>query len=156
MAEVRQIQPGEWKKVKPLAMELVRGHRDGHITRKAFAHMQQMRSRNLEQAGTVVWSAWDKRKLVGIMVFERYGNRTSMVVVHRDYRGQGISRDMMLQAVRQMGRFYAEIASDNLSSLRSVFWAGMVAYDVFVRRGKVTLRVRNGFDPAKTAENSRG
>jgi len=154
--EIRQIQPAEWRKVRPLALELVRGHRDGHITRRAFTHLQQLRGPSLEKPGNVVWSAWDKRKLVGIMVFERYGNRTSMVVVHRDYRGQGISRDMMLQAMRQMGRFYAEIASDNLSSLRSVFWAGMVAYDVFVRRGKVTLRVRNGFDPTKIPVDSRG
>lgn len=149
MPEIRQIRPSEWRKVKPLAVELVRGHRDGHITRKAFAHLQKLRSKDLEKPGNVVWSAWENSRLVGVMVFERYGNRTSMVVVHHDHRGRGISREMMLQAVRQMGRFYAEIASDNLSSLRSVFWAGMVAYDVFVRRGKVTLRVRNGFDPSQ-------
>lgn len=148
MAEFKQVQPTEWSSVKASALELIRRHRDGHITRRAYQHVQTLRGRSLEQPGNVVWAAWVGSRLVGIMVFEEYGNRTSMVVVHGDYRGQGIAKGMLLRAVKQMGRFYAEIAADNLPSLRTVFTLGMVAYDVFLRRGKITLRVRNGFNPS--------
>ncbi|MGI6357635.1 MAG: GNAT family N-acetyltransferase [Bacillota bacterium] len=149
MVEYRRILAEDWRKLRPQILSLIRRYRDGHITRAAFSHVQQLRSRSLEQEGNVIWTAWVKRKLVGVIIFERYGNRTAMVVVHREHRGQGISREMIRLSVQTMGRFYAEIASDNLPSLRTAFGAGMVAYDAFVRRGKVTLRVRNAFNPEK-------
>ena len=148
MVEYRQVQPTEWRKVRAIALALIRGHRDGHITRKTYNHVQSLRSQSLDQEGNVVWTAWADDRLVGVIVYEEYGNRTSMMVVHRDYRGQGIAKGMLLPSAKHMGRFYSEIAVDNLSSLRAVFAVGMVAYDVFLRRGKITLRMRNGFDPS--------
>ncbi len=149
MVEYRQITASDWRRIRPRVLALIRKYRDGHITRTTFSHVKQLSSHSLDQAGNVIWTAWADRKLVGVMLFERYGNRTAMVVVHGNYRGRGISREMIRLSVQVMGRFYAEIASDNLPSLRTAFAAGMVAYDAFLRRGKVTLKFRNGFDPNK-------
>ena len=53
-----------------------------------------------------------------------------------------------------LGRYYAEVASDNLPSLRALFACGLRAYDVFTRpSGKVILRLRSVEpSPDKTPE----
>jgi len=104
----------------------------------------------------VIWTAWDGDLLVGVIICESYGKRTSFSVVRKSHRSRGIAKALLLRAVNSMGRFYAEVASDNLASMKVLFGMGMVAYDAFVRYGKIILRVRNGFNVSSLEEEDRG
>lgn len=147
MIEFRPVTKENLRRLRPGILRLIRGHNDRHITRKAVRHLRELAPSKLVEAGNVCLTAWSGERLVGVILCEEFGKRTSMAVVHRDFRSQGIGRELLKRAVAQMGRFYGEIAADNLPSLRHAFAAGMVAYDAFVRRGKITLRVRNGWQP---------
>lgn len=141
----KQVTADTWSSAKASILDLVRKHHDKHITRKAYNHVKQLKSVSLNSPGVAIWTAWSGSQLVGALISERYGVRTSMMVVHRDFRSQGIAKELLKQATCSMGRFYGEVAADNLASLKACFGMGLVAYDVFLRRGKPTLRVRNGF-----------
>ncbi|MGI6343591.1 MAG: GNAT family N-acetyltransferase [Bacillota bacterium] len=152
MVEYRSLRAEEWPRLKAGILSFIRRHHDKHITRATYSRVRKLPGSRLNRPGTVVYTAWDGRRLVGVIICEGYGNRTSMIVVHRDYRSHGIGRRLLQLAVQQMGRFYAEVAADNLPSMKILFAMGMVAYDVFLRYGKITLRVRNGFPVERGAE----
>ncbi len=145
MITYRQITEKDFSEHRANILRLVRLHADNHITRKALNHLRRFRSEKLSREGNVIWTAWDGQLLVGVIFCERFGNRTSLAVVRRSHRSQGIAKELLRLAVNTMGRFYAEVAADNPASLKVLFGMGMVAYDVFPRRGKWILRVRNGF-----------
>lgn len=147
MIEFRQVGKADWRGLRPNVLRLMRAHGDRHITPKALRHVRDLRSSQVAQEGNVVVTAWSEQQLIGVIVCEQFGKRTSAAVVHPSFRSQGVGRGLLHRALRQLGRFYGEIAADNLASLRHAFAAGMIAYDAFIRRGKVTLRVRNGFEP---------
>lgn len=145
MISYKQILEADLSRHRTALLRLIRLHADNHITRKAYNNLRRLRPERLAREGNVIWTAWDGELLVGIIFCERYGNRTSLSVVRRSHRSQGIGKSLLMRAVSSMGRFYAEVAADNPASLKLLFGMGMVAYDVFLRRGKWILRVRNGF-----------
>jgi GNAT superfamily N-acetyltransferase len=149
MITYRRILTDDYARYRKGILRLIRAHADNHITRKAFHNLRTLSSRQLLKEGNVIWTAWDEQLLVGMVFCERFGNRTSFSVVRRSHRSQGIGKELLLKAVTSMGRFYAEVAADNLASMKVMFAMGMVAYDVFPRRGKQILRFRNGFTIAK-------
>lgn len=145
MITYRQIVETDCSRQKAALLRLIRLNADNHITRKAFNNLRNLRPARLAKEGNVIWTAWDDQLLVGMVFCERFGNRTSFSVVRRSHRSQGIGKALLQRAVTSMGRFYAEVAVDNLASMKVLFGMGMVAYDIFPRRGKWILRVRNGF-----------
>lgn len=145
MISYRRVTEKDFRRIKPVILRIIKNHGDNHITRQALRNLQTMRATDLREEGNVIWTAWDGNKLVGFVFCENYGNRTSFSVVRRSYRSQGIGKNLLLRAVSTMGRFYAEVAADNMASLRVMFAMGMVAYDAFWRKKKIILRMRNGF-----------
>lgn len=145
MITYRQILGNDLGSQRANLLRIIKSHGDSRITRNAFRNLRTLRPARLHQDGNVIWTAWDDRLLVGLIFCERYGNRTSFSVVRKSHRAQGIGKELLLRAVTTMGRFYAEVAVDNLASMKLLFGMGMVAYGVFPRRGKLILRVRNGF-----------
>ncbi|NLW16960.1 MAG: GNAT family N-acetyltransferase [Firmicutes bacterium] len=149
MITYRQITEDDFLQYRADILRLIKLNADNHITRRALNNFRRLRPEKLSREGNVIWTAWDGELLVGMIFCERYGNRTSFSVVRRSHRSQGIAKALLRRAVNTMGRFYAEVAADNPASLKVLFGMGMVAYDVFPRRGKWILRVRNGFDVNK-------
>ncbi len=145
MITYRQILDTDLPRNRASLLRLIRLNADNHITRKAYTNLRTLRSERLAKEGNVIWTAWDGQQLVGMIFCERFGNRTSLAVVRRSHRSQGIGKALLQRAVGSMGRFYAEVATDNIASMKVLFGMGMVAYDVFPRRGKWILRVRNSF-----------
>ena len=143
MIVYRQIGRADWPKFRSAALQLVRTQADRHITRRAYENMRSMHPKALDEAGNVIFSAWEGSLLVGILLCERFGNRSALAVVRRTHRSQGIAKELLRRALAAMGRFYAEVATDNIASLRVVFGMGMIADGVFRRHGKWVLKVRN-------------
>ncbi len=154
MVKYKQVTAANWSAATNTILDLVRKHHDKHITRKAYNHLRLLKPTSLNKDGVALWTAWNGRQLVGMILCEGYGVRTSMMVVHREFRSQGIAKELLRQATFSMGRFYGEVAADNTASLKACFGMGLVAYDVFLRKGKPTLRVKNGF-PVEGTGNAR-
>lgn len=149
MITYRQIVEADLPRHRASLLRLINLNADNHITRRAYNNLRTLRSERLSKEGNVIWTAWDEKLLVGMVFCERFGNRTSFSVVRRSHRSQGIGKALLQRAVVSMGKFYAEVATDNIASMKVLFGMGMVAYDVFLRRGKWILRVRNGFSVVK-------
>lgn len=149
MITYRQIFEADLPRHRASLLRLINLNADNHITRRAYNNLRILRSERLSKEDNVIWTAWDEQLLVGMVFCERFGNRTSFSVVRRSHRSQGIGKALLQRAVMSMGKFYAEVATDNIASMKVLFGMGMVAYDVFLRRGKWILRVRNGFTVVK-------
>lgn len=145
MITYRQIVEKDWPKNRTALLRLVRLNADNHITRAAYNNLRKLRPAKLSQEGNVIWTAWDGNQMVGMIFCERFGNRTSFSVVRKSHRSQGIAKNLVQRAVNSMGKFYAEVAVDNSASMKVLFGMGMIAYGIFLRRGKWILRVKNGF-----------
>lgn len=128
--------------LRPL-LHLVSNHRSGRITPEALKWLDGLNEHDLNYQGNLVVLILYGRRLVGALACSDYGREQSLIVVHRDHRGNGLGRHLVRGALKHLKEFHARVASDNLPSLKLFFGAGLVAYDVFVRpNGKIILKLR--------------
>lgn len=132
----------------PLTLSLMRRHGDSHLTWKALRHYATLEAEETEQPGNLILAALDEHgHCIGAVAALAWGYRLSLVVTSRNARGRGLAGKLLRLAIRALGRYYAEVAGDNLPSLRVFFACGLRAYDAFTRpSGKVVLRLRT-LDP---------
>lgn len=135
-----------YRHYKPIAIKLIKAHRDRHITINGFKAFLQLNRREIDKKGNAVILALEDDKLIGVLACSDQGREFAIVVVHRDFRNMGIAQSMLQKTIEQCGGFYCEIASDNLPSLKTCFALNMVAYDAFLRNGKVILKMQTKDD----------
>lgn len=141
-----------FERLHPATVELMRRQGDRRLTQKALRFYAGLQAADVVGPGNLVLAALDRRvRVVGVVAALGWGYRLSLVVVHRRLRGHGLGGTLLRLAVQALGRYYAEVASDNLPSLRALFACGLRAYDVFTRpSGKVILRLRSVEPPPDT------
>lgn len=146
LGEVRftRLTRGNFAELHPLTVRLMRLHGDGHLTLKALHRYAALKPEETEQEGNFILVALTARNhCIGVAAALGWGYRLSLVTVSPRARGQGLAGRLLRLAVQALGRYYAEVAGDNLPSLRAFFACGLRAYDAFTRpSGKVVLRLR--------------
>ncbi|MGE5589844.1 MAG: GNAT family N-acetyltransferase [Bacillota bacterium] len=133
-----------FQRLHPRTMDLLRNHGDGRLTLQALRRYASLTAEEVGRPGTFVLTALDHEgRVIAVTAAVRWGHELSVSAVHRHNRGRGLAGTLLRLVVRALGRYYAEVASDNLPSLRAFFACGLVAYDVFTRpNGKIILRLR--------------
>lgn len=138
-----RIAASELLKYRRQMLRFIRDNGDNHITKKAYTSFRLLAPQALEQEGNIVFIGLQGRTLAGLIFCEHYGQKTSFAVVGKKYRSRGVGKALLQQAMAGMKKFYAEVAVDNVPSMKLLFSMGMVAYDVFPRYGKMILKVKN-------------
>lgn len=157
MTEVRYVRLTEanFGRLHPATLNLMRRQGDNRLTLKALRRYAGLQAKEAMAPGNLVLAALDgEGRVVGVAAALGWGHRLSLVAVHRRVRGRGLGGRLLRLAVQALGRYYAEVASDNLPSLRAFFACGLRAYDVFTRpSGKIILRLRT-VDPPPLGSDS--
>ncbi len=143
MHRLVRLEAGNWDRWRPALLSLARDHHSGRITPEALKWLQGLRGVDLNHQGNLVVLLLSGRRLAGTLACSDHGRDQSLIVIHRGFRGKGLSRHLISAAMKCLNEFHARIASDNLPSLKLFFSAGLVAYDVFVRaNGKIILKLK--------------
>ncbi|GEM_PF-776994 len=139
-----RVTSSNFRRLHPRTVDLLQSQGDGHLTVKALRLYASLKPEDTERPGNFILAALDPRgRVIAVTAALRWGHELSLIAVQRRQRGRGLAGTLLRLAVRALGRYYAEVASDNLPSLRAFFACGLVAYDVFTRpSGKVVLRLR--------------
>ncbi|MHB9145486.1 MAG: GNAT family N-acetyltransferase [Symbiobacteriia bacterium] len=132
---------------------MLRLHGNGHLTHKALRRYGSLQSAETQQEGNFILAALDEQdRCIGVAAALGWGHHLSLVAVAPRARGQGLAGRLLRLSVQALGRYYAEVAGDNLPSLRAFFACGLRAYDAFARpSGKVILRLRTVEPPPESA-----
>lgn len=139
-----RLTSANFERLHPSTVNLLRNHGDGRLTLRALRLYASLKAEDVGRPGTFILAALDSAgRVIAVTAAVRWGYELSLSAVHRNHRGRGLAGAMLRLVVRALGRYYAEVASDNLPSLRAFFACGLMAYDVFTRpNGKIVLRLR--------------
>lgn len=137
---ILRINKEQWPRWKKRILNFVGRYKDKHITKEASSKLRALKKVDLGDPGTLVLVAAQNKRLVGVLVGVEHGKGCSLAVVKRSTRGRGLGKELLRRAIAELGSFHAEIASDNVPSLKIAFACGLLGYDVFVRdTGKTVL-----------------
>ncbi|GAB2723130.1 GNAT family N-acetyltransferase [Paenibacillus thermoaerophilus] len=147
-AVIRRIDAARWLRCRPKLLAFCMHHGGGRITKNALEWLAQASPAQVDAPGAAVYAAWTADgRLAGVSAASGYGDDASVVVVRPDCRGQRLGERLLRAIISELGEFRCCVAADNLSSLRSCFRAGMLAYEVFVGpTGKTTFRLKAASD----------
>lgn len=133
----------QWPRWKKWVRRFVRTYKDKHITPETSGKLKSLTRDDIDKPGTIALVAVENKRIMGVLMSEAYGRDFSLVVVRRGERSRGLGKQLLNRTIEELGTFHAEIASDNVPSLKIAYACGMLAYSVFVRdNGKVVLRLK--------------
>lgn len=101
---------------------------EGRITHQALRFLKNIATSDVTLPGFVALVAREEKKIVGIMIFSRYGIEEAFTAVHPNYRKQGIGEALLIEAKNRLGKVYTRVACDNIPSLKLCFRCGLTAF----------------------------
>jgi len=142
---IREIDRDTLRNSRNTLLNFIRKYGERRITRSAIQWLKTVRGNGLSEKGTLILAALDGRKLIGLVAVADYGRKESFIVVHPEYRRQGVALEMVNDVVRRLDRVYGRIAIDNIPSLAMCLQAGFVAFALEQGpTGKPTLWIGKG------------
>ncbi len=130
---IQSIAAQNLQSIKPLLLRFVAKYGERRITLEALRWLQQMNLETLANPGTELLIAREGTRLTGLSGVSGYGRNIAFVVVHPDYRGKGIGRELIRSHLNRLKAFSCTVALDNQASIRMCSGAGLKP--VFYRRG---------------------
>ncbi|OYD08439.1 GNAT family N-acetyltransferase [Paludifilum halophilum] len=149
------LTPVQLKRLRPSILQFAKKYGDQRITHRALRWLKTLKSGPFPE-GTWMATAVDGRRLIGFILFGRYGLEESFIVVHPSYRKKGVAETLLQAALDEMDKIYTRVACDNLPSLKLCFSAGLVAFHLIKGpTGKPTLCFGGGeWNPAEFKEKA--
>ncbi|CAM3448767.1 GNAT family N-acetyltransferase [Marinicrinis lubricantis] len=122
--EAKREDVERWKK---RWLHFIVRHGNRRITSEAIQWVIHLDPLELEAPGTRVLLALEDETLIGLCGVKEYGKSICFIVVHSDYRGQNIGRQLLRAQIKKLTRLECKVALDNSASLRMCHSAGMSA-----------------------------
>jgi ribosomal protein S18 acetylase RimI-like enzyme len=150
---VQRLTPQQLSQHSLKILSFFRKYGEKRITHKALRWLQQLSDEQYPE-GTLASIAFEKKQIVGIIVFGRYGLDESIIAVHPAFRKNGIGEALLRHAIDELGKVYTRVACDNTPSLKLCFSTGLVAFRLFRGpTGKPTLWLAGGnWDPSEVTD----
>jgi GNAT superfamily N-acetyltransferase len=141
---IRQIHPEELQRIREPVIRIMKKHGDGRITHRALRWLNRLDPREVPE-GTYIAAAMDGNRVIGLIVFGKFGVEESFIAVHPDHRKQGVGEALLNNAINHLKKVYTRVATDNIPSLRLCFSCGLVAFRLtHGPTGKPTLWLGGG------------
>lgn len=142
---IREIDGPLLRKSRQTLLNFIRKYGERRITQSGIQWLKTVPGAALSEDGNLILAALDHRRLIGLAAVADYGRKESLIVVHPDYRRQGVALELVDEVVQRMDRVYGRVAMDNIPSLAMCLEAGFVAFAL--RKGptgKPTLWIGKG------------
>ncbi|MFC7681010.1 N-acetyltransferase [Paenibacillus sp. GCM10028914] len=139
----------DWCDIREQCYEFMCRYGNRRLTREGCSNLQKLSFQQLNQPGTSLISATvrgeEGRIPVGICFVAGFGETACLIAVHPLYRNKGIGTSLILSQQLKLGRLQCKVATDNYSSLKMCFQAGMHAVAIENGpTGKATLIMSGG------------
>lgn len=156
MVRISVITPSLFQRLRPHILHFSRRYGDRRITHRALNWIKKLSKENILE-GTWMAVAVDQKKLVGFILFGRYGLEEAFIVVHPSYRRRNVGESLLQRALDSLDRVYTRVAYDNIPSLKLCFKSGLVAFQLTTGpTGKPTLCLGGGnWDVEEFKESNR-
>jgi len=143
--KIREIDTNLLQRSRRTLLQFIRRCGERRITASAIHWLKTAPGTELTKDGTLILAAVDGRRLIGLVAVADYGRKESLIVVHPQYRRQGVALALVDEIVRRLDRVYGRVAIDNIPSLSMCLQAGFVAFAMDKGpTGKPTLWIGKG------------
>lgn len=141
---IRKLDHHDLRKLRERLLFFIRHHGDKRITAKAIRWLQHLPAEPFPK-GTLLAAGLVDGKIAGFTAFSDYGKQEAIIVVHPAARKQKIAEKLLNYSLKELGRVYTRVATDNIPSLKLCFSCGLKAFRlVSGPTGKPTLLLGGG------------
>lgn len=148
LSSIHDTAPEQWKSRLAGLLQFLREYGERRLTYQGCKVLSRLTPLQLSRPGFSLVVATVRgqsgHQLAGISFVADYGKEACLVAVHPLYRSKHIGTKLLAAQLRHLGQLQCSVASDNYSSLKMCFNAGLAAVSLSTGpTGKPTLLLQS-------------